>query len=219
MTQQSDFTKQPSGLAKSFPELSELVELFPGLSELAKLFAATAIVIVFFTLVLLKTNALDPKHIELVGGIIAGLALFVGGVWAVLTYANNKRLEFQKNFNERQVGVVLEAASAAGNLIAGQEEKEWKEARARFWELYWGRLVLFEDEAVVNAMVKLGNKVGITPFEKRTELISEVYAVSRALRGFLQQKNDGDWRISFGQVITDKPSSTKIIADNSSSKN
>jgi hypothetical protein len=152
MTQQSDFTKQPSGLAKSFPELSELVELFPGLSELAKLFAATAIVIVLLTLVLLKTNALDPKHIELVGGIIGGLALFVGGVWAVLTYANNKRLEFQKNFNERQVDVVLEAASAAGNLIAGQGRRNgrrqgrdfgncigdaWFSSRMRPWSTRW----------------------------------------------------------------------------------
>jgi hypothetical protein len=35
------------------------------------------------------------------------------------------------------------------------------------------------------------------PFERRQGLQSEVYAVSQALRGFLDEKNKKGWQISF----------------------
>jgi hypothetical protein len=186
MTQRSDFTKP----------ISDLAELFPGLFPLAKSFAWVAAVILLLALASLKTGVLDAAAIDAIGKIAASLVLFAGGIWALVTYANNKKLEFQKYFNERQVEVALLTASTVGNLVEA-DDNGWKESKARFWELYWGRLVLFEDKGVVEKMVELGRKLRETPFENREYLQDEVYAVSLELRRFLAEKNTNDWRISF----------------------
>jgi len=133
----------------------------------------------------------------------------IGGIWVVTAYRHSKKLEYQKAFNERQIEIVLLTAQTAGDLAAIDSEPEWKLARQRFWELYWGRLVLFEDEAVINAMIALGGKLGNLPFKRRAAIKHDCYAVSLALRSFLEKKNSEDWKISF-ELLTSPVREKKI---------
>ncbi|MBM3528639.1 MAG: hypothetical protein FJX62_11140 [Alphaproteobacteria bacterium] len=155
--------------------------------------ALTAIIVV------LRQEWLSKSEIDVLAKALAGLGIVVAAGWAVVTYATNKRLEFQKSFNDRQLEIVLLTAQAVGDLLASQEG-DWDSAKARFWELYWGRLVLFEDKPIVNAMIALGNDLSSTSFKERIRLQSKVYNVSLALRNFLKERNAEDWKISFADI-------------------
>jgi hypothetical protein len=132
------------------------------------------------------------------------VAAIIAGGWAVVSYLHNKSLEYKKAFNDRQLDIIMLTAQTAGELVGSDEPKDWERARARFWELYWGRLVLFEDDPVVRAMIALGARLVTVPFERRAEMKEECYTVSRALRDFLARKNQEDWKISFEMLNTSK---------------
>ncbi len=132
------------------------------------------------------------------------VAAIIAGGWAVVSYLHNKSLEYKKTFNDRQLDIILLTAQTAGELVGSDELGDWQRARARFWELYWGRLVLFEDDLVVEAMIALGVRLATVPFHQRAEMEHECYAVSRALRDFLARKNEEDWKISFGMLHISK---------------
>jgi hypothetical protein len=177
--------------------LTLLKWLIPGLLAVLVLVVAS-----------LKGKWLSPTEIDTIAKAVSGFGLVAAGVWAIITYYHNKRQEFQKNFNDRQVEVVLLTANAVGDLAGSQCSKDWDNAKARFWEMYWGRLVLFEDDAVIKAMVDLGEKLLITQYEQRGQLAGPVYQVSLKLRDFLKKKNDNEWRISFA----DRQEETKKTA-------
>ena len=161
--------------------LSELPKIFASHPQLARLFVVAlvsliAILIFGFAVLVVTKPLLNEGEIKSLGTLLTGIGLFVGAGWAVSTYLNSKRLEFQKYFIERQVEIALLMANTVGNLV-GCGEKEWNEIRGRFWKLYWGRLVLFEDAGVIAAMISLRRKLEDMPFERRMELTDEVYEV------------------------------------------
>ena len=142
--------------------------------------------------------ALSVRNVGLfVAAAVPIIGVVAGGIWGTLTYLHGKRLEYQKAFNDKQLEIVMLTAQTVGDLVAIETEDEWKHARERFWELYWGRLVLFEDDSVVKVMVALGDHLNNLPFDHRGEITRDSYNVSLALRNFLAKKNDEDWRISF----------------------
>lgn len=165
---------------------------------------AAAGAILILAVVIVKCHWLTESEIKSIGAIFTGIGLTVGATWAVLTYLNNKRLEFQRYFIERQVEIALITANTVGNLV-GCDEKEWNETRGRFWELYWGRLVLFEDGGVIAAMVALGEKLKTTQVEDRSNLANEVYKVSLQLRRFLEEKNKAYWGLPFDEPPEQRP--------------
>jgi len=173
------------------------------------MFSATAaalwLVVCALAVFFVKENYLDSDHIKSLSILTTGIGLFVGAGWAVVTYFNNKRLEFQSYFIERQVEIAILTANTVGNLV-GCSEKEWDETKGRFWELYWGRLVLFEDAGVIEAMIALGTKLNATPFGRQKELTDEVYDVSLELRRFLEEKSDNYWGLPFEKA----PDQTKV---------
>jgi hypothetical protein len=131
----------------------------------------------------------------------AGLVSAVSGIWVMVSYWNSTRLDYQKSFNDKQLDVILSTAQTVGELVGASDENEWSKAKARFWELYWGRLVLFENDDVITSMVTLGNAMKSVSFTDRETLRGESYGVSRALQNFLKTKNDNDWKISIGTTL------------------
>ena len=58
-------------------------------------------------------------------------------------------------------------------------------------------------------MVKLGNALIESP-QDRKAIVDAAYKVSRALREFLNKKNNKDWKISIGTVKDDKSTITNL---------
>ncbi len=70
----------------------------------------------------------------------------------------SREKEFQKTFWDKQILLYTEAANATSTIANSQPETdEWKKAKNRFWQLYWGELVLVEDIDVSKAMKEFGN--------------------------------------------------------------
>ena len=138
------------------------------------------------------------------GWLGASIVTIAAGIWVGTTYLHNTRLAYQKTFNDKQLEVVFLAAETVGELVSAPTKDEWEKRKARFWELYLGRLILFESQETASAMVALGTQLDQTPFEQRAALRREVLAVSRSLRSFLERRNNNEWRITFDTLISTK---------------
>lgn len=136
--------------------------------------------------------------------IAASFGAIVAGGWVAVTYLNNKRLEVRERFNELQLETILFAAKTAGDLVATTKPEDWGVAVAEFWKLYWGKLVIFEDDLVVTAMVNLGTALPGVSFERRNDLAQLAYELSRALRDHLKTRNDNEWKLFLGATHYDK---------------
>jgi hypothetical protein len=139
------------------------------------------------------------------GWLGASLVTIAAGIWIGTTYLHSTRLAYQKTFNDKQLETVFLTAETVGELVSARTQDEWEERKKRFWELYLGRLILFESRETAGAMSTLGSQLDQTPFEKRRELRGNVMAVSRSLRNFLEQRNNNDWRITFDTLVGSKP--------------
>jgi hypothetical protein len=100
--------------------------------------------------------------------IIAGIAT---ALWAVNGYISEQQknrsqdeasqrtrlTEARKPFLELQLKTYTAAAEVAGRLASIQDtaDKDWQDAKRRFYALYWSELSLVEDQAVEGRMVKL----------------------------------------------------------------
>jgi len=72
---------------------------------------------------------------------------------------HSRRFDAKKDIRNLRVKYCEEAVSVCGELAACFVEKnteEFVKARSHFWQLYWGKLVIVEDEALEDAMIELG---------------------------------------------------------------
>jgi hypothetical protein len=124
----------------------------------------------------------------------------VGGAWAAITYVNGKRIEFQQTFNDKTLETIFLTAETVGNLVSARKEEQWEEQKALFWELYWGRLILFESPETLEAMKALGDELKGTTFKDRWQLHSQAKDVAQSLRNYLKDRNSNDWRITIADI-------------------
>lgn len=92
-----------------------------------------------------ETLELARKFLLILGPI--GVAL-----WTVFEFSASARIEARKPFLERQLGLCLEATRVAAIIATATDEEHRKKANDRFWELYWGELVIVENNEVKTAM-------------------------------------------------------------------
>jgi hypothetical protein len=133
-------------------------------------------------------------------GHLGWLGAAVAAIAAAVAYLNNKRLEYQRSFNDKTLKLIFLTAETVGELVACGNEIEWEKQKERFWELYWGRLVLFESDETRKAMETLGIELKVMNFAGRWELHSQAYDVSKSLRNYLKNKNTNDWRITIDEI-------------------
>ena len=110
---------------------------------------------------LCKTPAQQNWFLKNVSFLTFALAL-IGlpiGLWQYFEKAEN---EYKKPLWEKQLNYYLEATRAAASIAVLLNEEtdtskvEWQKERVRFWQLYYGELVVVEDPEVSKAMVAFG---------------------------------------------------------------
>jgi hypothetical protein len=85
--------------------------------------------------------------------ILGLIAIFVAAIWIVYVFfAKNTRDPAQKYY-ELKLSLSVEAARIAAQIATSNSDKVVRQAALRFDELYFGELVLIEDEKLERAMV------------------------------------------------------------------
>ena len=131
------------------------------------------------------------------------LAATVTAIWAATTYLNDKRLEYVKTFNEKQIELSFETAKTVANLLTAETKEAWDKNAAEFRNLYWGPLVLVESQKLEEAMVALCKALP-SDFSQRDKVWKEVFEVSKALREQIRDRNEHDWRIDLASLAYEK---------------
>jgi len=113
-----------------------------------------------------------------------------------LRTAEQRKIEAQKPFLERQLALYTAAVSAVSGLATfdiGTEE--WHLEEKKFWRLYWGELTMVENPAVEAAMVEFGKALlKLEKYDKlklKDMLEQRALALSNAARKSL----DASWGI------------------------
>jgi len=96
--------------------------------------------------------------------LIAALIAFVAAVIATSTglYWNfrNAKAARKLPFLTKQLEYCFEASELAARLAVCEVEAEWKVAKSRFFELFFGPLAIVEDDDVARAMMRFGLALG-----------------------------------------------------------
>jgi hypothetical protein len=130
------------------------------------------------------------------GGLGTALAAIAAGVWAFTTYSENAKREYIKDFNTKQINTFFQTAETVSSIVAESDSQKWNEWSAKFWNLHYGDLVLFENPGIECAMTYFGFKLNATRFEGRGQLGPYAFAVSQELRRFIEQLNQREWKIN-----------------------
>jgi hypothetical protein len=122
--------------------------------------------------------------------LIQGLAIIFGGLWTlgVFTYGRidlvrARSIEARKPFLQMRLQYYAEAALVASVIATSVDTESVNKAVARFWELYWGHLALFEDKHVESAMVDFKNV--LVRAHTQVELQNSALALAHACRNSL----------------------------------
>jgi hypothetical protein len=110
---------------------------------------------------------LAPQSFEDLVKLLGVVAAIIGVIWTIVEWSSNqralqehRRVEAQKPFLDQQLKLYAETvrttAFLATNWQPGQPSEEWRKARNRFNELYWGELATVENHDVEVCMVKFG---------------------------------------------------------------
>ena len=74
----------------------------------------------------------------------------IGGVLALLEYNWTREKEFRRPFWDHQVDLYFKAAETAGKIASLPSAERGKPANSQeFWNLYFGPLVVVEDDELV----------------------------------------------------------------------
>ncbi|MEO6174037.1 MAG: hypothetical protein ABIP27_02695 [Flavobacterium circumlabens] len=94
--------------------------------------------------------------------LIAQLLVFIGFIFGVLKFAQEKKREFQKRFFEEQLKVFSEVIdNTAVILVYEKKDQEYNVAVKNFKRLYWGKMCLVEDKEVEAKMCNFSNLLDI----------------------------------------------------------
>ena len=87
----------------------------------------------------------------------------VAGLWVLYTYPDSREKEFRKSYWDRQMSLYFDATQAASQVASLPSDDAAREkALQRFWELYWGQMVVVESkcercDVVDQAMIRFGH--------------------------------------------------------------
>ena len=103
--------------------------------------------------------------------------------------AETRRVEASRPFLDKQLILYTEVAKTTAIIATSENEPEWEKATARFYELYYGELVLVERNKVASAMVKFEDSLSLfleredrILYDSRKNLRSLAYELAVACR-------------------------------------
>jgi hypothetical protein len=99
----------------------------------------------------------DPP-IKLLQGFAIAVGIFAT-IWQYMSNSSNERAEaareYQKSYYQAQMAVYAEAVNATATLsTATPDSTEYLKAWEKFYQLFWGRMSMFEDKCVEAKMVE-----------------------------------------------------------------
>ena len=100
--------------------------------------------------------------------------------------SEQRRIEAQKPFLDRQLLLYSEAIHITSFLATAAQSPEWTKARDRFWELYWGELATVENKEVSSQMVAFGDALNgqggrVSEVTLKQSALSLAHAVRQSL--------------------------------------
>jgi hypothetical protein len=87
------------------------------------------------------------------------LGVIIAAVWAYFTYKDTKEKEFYTQYWNKKLSLFLETSQAAATMATTNSLPDFQAARAKFWELFYGRLSLVEGRRVKAAMEEFASAV------------------------------------------------------------
>ena len=132
------------------------------------------------------------------------VAIAIGATWGLFTYQHQARIAFQNPMVQRTIELCVEIADVVGRLTDEPDQKKWRILETQFWSLYWGRLVLVENQDVVGKMVAFKTAMESAGFDDRKQLGQAAYGVSLACRSQISDLMDDGWKLDARNLITIK---------------
>jgi len=132
------------------------------------------------------------------------VAIATGAIWGLLTFQHQARIEFQKPMVQRTIEFCVEIADVVGRLTDEPDQIKWQALKTQFWSLYWGRLVLVENQDVVGKMVTFKDAMEDKGFNERKQLGQAAYGVSLACRSQISGLMDEGWKLDTNILINFK---------------
>ena len=136
------------------------------------------------------------------GWIGTAAAAVFASIWGFLTYEDQARLAFRKPMVDHTINLCLEITDLAGNMVGEPDEGQWRKHIGDFWRLYYGKLVMIENQELATSMVELGQSVKAAEFTSRSSLGAGALAVSRACRQQISVLMDTGWKMDPVGLIT-----------------
>ncbi len=101
-------------------------------------------------------------YAELFSKVVQPIAIVVGVMLSVFQYranSSNERQEaardYQKTFYQTQMNVYAEAVNSTSIISTANPESEYyQKGREQFYQLFWGRMSMFEDKCVEQKMIQ-----------------------------------------------------------------
>ncbi|MBW2741287.1 MAG: hypothetical protein JRE64_21145 [Deltaproteobacteria bacterium] len=140
-----------------------------------------------------KTWELTLKTLALVG-------VLVGAIWGYFTYIDTKEKEFYTFYWNKKLELFLETSKATSQMATTESLDEFRQARSKYWELFFGRLSLVEGDPVKKAMQVFALLVPSESEPKlpRKELKQPAYILTIALKKELLRS----WKEPFSELKT-----------------
>ena len=88
--------------------------------------------------------------------VFAAIALVIAAVFGFWQYSDTKTKEFHKPLWETQINTYTDVANLVSRLTNNAGSTTWEKDKNKFYEYYWGEMVLLEDKDVEAAMVNFG---------------------------------------------------------------
>lgn len=92
--------------------------------------------------------------------------------FAVVKYSQDRRVEANRPFLDRQLALYTDVTRAAATLATSSDQALIDAAQARFMELFWGELALVEDPGVEHAMIAFRAKLVSDAGEESLSVLS-----------------------------------------------
>ena|SRR5215813_1594951 len=132
------------------------------------------------------------KALAAVGGVVT-VAIAVGNY--VYTHDRDAQAalrESRKPFLAQQLSLYVDATRAAAQLATlDPKSNDWGNARLRFWQLYWGELIVVEDVDVAKKMQAFGDQLKTVDPEKGVPTFLD--AASRELAEACRRSIERNW--------------------------
>ena len=116
------------------------------------------------------------------------------GIWQ---YADKQAQANREAFLKKQLELVFEASETVSKLANLTNAEDWKNAKARFWVLYWGPLGIVENQKIENCMGKARQTIPqpndqVTPQLPLASLQATSLELSHVAREFILESWDVD---------------------------